>query len=154
MKNLFISICILCVSTNIALASAYAGYDAGVLNNQYSRDLRTHEAVTRSKDRSAIITTKTTPKTEEKVTSSDIKSVVFINNVSIPSSTLLSLIEDKINQPMTNENVSAIRKTVMKYYQEKGYFSAIAVVNSQDFQTGELVIEVREGGRNSITIQE
>jgi hemolysin activation/secretion protein len=42
----------------------------------------------------------------------------------------------------------------MKYYQEKGYFSAIAVVNSQDFQTGELVIEVREGGRNSITIQE
>ena len=55
---------------------------------------------------------------------------------------------------MNIENISAIRKDIMRYYQSKGYFSAVALVTAQDYQTGSLTIEIKEGGKNSIVIEE
>lgn len=153
MKKILAICFIMCALNNFEFAAA-ANYDAGAINRDYVRDMRLHEVTTRARNRdSAIISTKTTPKTQEQVTTSDIKSIVFVNNNSIPSSELQKVVSDKINQPMTQENISAIRKSVMRYYQNQGFFSAIALVASQDTQTGELVIEVKEGGRNSIQIE-
>ena len=42
----------------------------------------------------------------------------------------------------------------MRYYQSKGYFSAVAMVTAQNTINGSITIEVREGGKNSIIIQE
>ncbi|MBQ9245113.1 hypothetical protein IJ182_02470 [bacterium] len=157
MKKLLAIFFIIFATAGIAKASGGFGagaYDAGSLNRDYVRDMRIHEVSTREKNRnSAIISTKTTPKTQEQVISSDIKSIVFVNNNSIPSSQLQAVVRDKINQPMTQENISAIRKDIMRYYQNQGFFSAVALVASQDTQTGELVIEIKEGGKNSIQIE-
>lgn len=154
MKKLFILCLMSFIIPNFVCLAGLAYYDAGALNSQSMRVLRTHEMVTRAKNKSAIVTTKMPPKTQEQVTSADIKSVVFVNNASVSSAELLNVIKDKINKPMTPENISAIRKDIMRYYQELGFFSAIVIVAAQDTQNGELILEIKEGGRNSITIQE
>lgn len=154
MKKLLILCLMLFALSDISFAAGMGAYDAGALNTQYMRDLRTHDMVTRAKSKSAIVSTKMPPKTQESLTSSEINSVVFVNNASIPTSELLAVIKDKINAQMTPENISAIRKAIMKYYQDNGFFSAVVMVASQDSQNGELILEIKEGGRNSITIQE
>ncbi len=154
MKKLFVLLTVISAAICINTQPAFCIYDAGALNTQYTRDLRVHEAVTRTKNKSAIVSTKTAPKTQDEVTASNIKSITFVNNSSIPSNLLQDVVADKINQPMTTENISAIRKDIMKYYQDRGFFSAVAMVVSEDSQTGELVIDVKEGGRNSIQIQD
>ena len=162
MKKSFILFTLFCLTANISLASAFGGYDAGAVNSQYMRDLRTHEAITRAKNKSAIVTTKkNTPlqqrelqEQRDKIINANIKTITFVNNASIPSQDLLNVVSDKINLPMSAENISDIRKNIMKYYQSNGYYSAVAVVASQDSETGEVVIEIKEGGKNSITIQE
>ena len=83
---------------------------------------------------------------------SDIKYVSFINNSSIPSKELFSVVQNYVNQPMNVQNVSLIRKEIMKYYQKKGFYSALVTINSENTQTGELVLNVVEGGKNSITV--
>ncbi len=153
MKKIVLLFCVLLMTSEISFAASFGAYDAGAVNSQYMRDLRVHEAAVRAKNRSAIISTKTTPKTQAEVTTSDIKAIIFVNNSSIPSSELLSVVQDKINKPMTSENITAIRKDIMKYYQDRGYFSALAMVVSQDTVNGEVVIEIKEGGKNSIQIQ-
>lgn len=150
MKKLFIIICIFCFSAELSFASQFGGLDVGSMNSQYMKDLRFHEATTRAKTKNAII--KTSQEKEQQKTISNIKSVQFINNNSIDSETLNSIISDKIEKPMTPENISDIRKNIMKYYQAAGFFSAIAIVSSQDNENGELIIEINEGGKNSIQI--
>ena len=162
MKKVLMMFVLFCLGTNMSYASAFGGYDAGAVNSQYMRDLRTHEAITRAKNKSAIVTTnKQTPlqqremqEQRDKIINADIKTITFVNNASIPSSKLLNTVSDKINLPMSAENIASIRKDIMKYYQDKGFFSAVAIVSSQDSETGEVVIEIREGGKNSITVQE
>ncbi len=154
MKKLFIMFALISVCVDMSMTAAFAYYDAGALNSQYMRDLRVHEAMTRSRNKSAIVTAKTAPKADSDVVLANINKITFVNNASIPSTELFDVVSDKINKPMNAENVSQIRKDIMKYYQERGYFSALASVVSQDTQTGELIIEIKEGGKNSILIQE
>ncbi len=153
MKKILAAVVTALIAANVSYAQ-YAGYDAGTLNRQYVQDLRTHEAVTRARQSSAIVQPKTASQTQKEVTDANIKSIVFVNNNSISSSVLTNVVKDKINQPMTAENVSAIRREIMRFYQDQGYFSAVAMAVSQDSQTGELTIEIREGGKNSIQIQD
>ena len=160
MKKISILFGVLVFTTGFAIANVgfssanYGGMDAGAINQRYTRDLRTHEIQTRAKAKNAIVTTKTQTKPLEQVVTNDLKSVIFINNNSISSEELLSVISNKINKPMNIENISSIRKDIMQYYQSKGYVSAVAMVTSQNFQTGSLTIEIKEGGKNSIIIEE
>ncbi len=154
MKKILTISFILLGLTNLAFAYGELGFDAGTLNSQTMRDFRTHEAVTRAKAKnSAIVSTKTAPPTQEQVTASNIKNVSFVNNVAVPSSELAAVVRDKINQPMTPENIAAMRRDLMRYYQNRGFFSAVPTMVSQDTQTGEVVFDVKEGGRNSIIIE-
>ena len=157
MKKIIFLVAMIVITAEYSMANVgfnYGAMDAGSINQRYTKDLRTHEFQTRAKSKSAIVTTKTQPKTQEEVTTSDLKSVIFINNTSISSKELLTVISNKINKPMNIENISAIRKDIMRYYQSKGYFSAVAMVTAQDYQTGSLTIEIKEGGKNSIVIEE
>ena len=155
MKKILIILGMLLLLSDYCYALSAGGYDAGAINRDYVLDMRLHDVVQREKKKnSAIISTKRSPQTQEQITtSSNIKSITFVNNYSIPSSQLVYAVKDRLNQPMTQENISAIRKDVMKYYQNQGFFSAVATVSAQDTQTGELVIEIKEGGRNSIQIE-
>lgn len=159
MKKILILFFMCALTSNISFANPFGGYDAGALNSQQMRDLRTHELATRAKQKSAIVTTKSTQlkqqeinQQREQLLNSNIKNIVFVNNKSIPTSNLLNVVENRINKPMNAENIAEIRKDIMRYYQSKGFYSAVAMVASQNFKTGELVIEIREGGKNSITI--
>ena len=151
MKKVLIALCLTGLMQQMSIASQFGGMDAGALNTQYMKDLRFHEAQTRAK-RSAI--THTTRPEPDKLSNSELKSVIFINNSSVSSEQLLTLVQDKINKPMTPESVAEIRKDIMKYYQSLGYYSAVATISSQNSENGELVIDISEGGKNSISIED
>lgn len=155
MKKLLCLFAIIIVSTaEPVFANVYGGMDPGAINSQYMRDMRTFEVKSRAKQKSAIVSKTEAEKAETTpVQTSDIKTITFVNNKILSSAQLLALVKDKINQPMNFENIAAIRKSVMKYYQANGYYSAVAIIVSQDNTTGELVIQIDEGTRNSITIE-
>lgn len=159
MKKIFSLLFITALVSNMALANGLGGFDAGSIGRQNEIDMRLHEIEKRGKKNTeAFITTRSTPQTqnqrrEQQVSSSPIKSVAFINNNSIPSSELAYAVRDQINQPMTPESISIMRKEIMRYYQSKGYFSAVATMVSQDTQEGMVVFDIKEGGRNSIQIE-
>lgn len=158
MKKIFSLLFITALISNMAIANGLGGFDAGSVGRQNELDLRLHEIEKRGKKNTdAFITTRTTPqsqtqKQEQQISSSPIKSVVFLNNSSIASSELAYAVRDQINAPMTVENISLMRKEIMKYYQDRGYFSAVATMVSQDTQTGQVIFDIKEGGKNSIQI--
>lgn len=156
MKKILLSICLSCLTSLSVYASGpLGGYDAGALNREYVKEMRMHEVISGARQKnSAIVSPRPDAKLPKEVVSAELKNVVFINNDSFSSSELKSLVQDKIGQPMSPENIAAVRKSLMKFYQDNGYFSAVALVKSEDAQTGELVIELKEGGKNSIQIQE
>lgn len=155
MKKLFCIFCIIMTAgIEPAFAGVYGGMDPGAINSQYMRDMRTFEVKSRAKQKSAIVRQTAAEKAEAPaVQTSDIKEITFVNNNVFSSSQLLSLVKDKINQPMNFENLAAIRKTIMKFYQANGYYSAVAIIVSQDNTNGKLVIQVDEGTKNSIIVE-
>lgn len=155
MKRTLIILCIMAISgMDSAFAVSLGGVDPGAINTQYMKDIRTFDARSRAKQRSAIIE-KRTGENAQTVSAevSVIKSVKFVNNNNFSSSQLLPIIQDKINQPMTVENISAIRKSIMKFYQANGFYSAVAIIAASDNTSGELVIQIDEGTKNSITVE-
>ena len=155
MKKLFIILGIILFTHNICFASAMGGYDAGSINSQYMRDLRIHEMATRERSKNAII--KTNIKQENQMqnipAASTIKTVKFINNKSIPSSDLTRILAGKLNVAATEESIADIRKQVIKYYQANGFYSALAFPDTSNLKSGELIIEIREGSKNSIVVE-
>ena len=137
-----------------AFANVYGGMDPGAINSQYMRDMRTFEVKSRVKQKNAIVKQTAIDKAEATpVQTSDIKTITFVNNKVFSSAQLMTLVNDRLNQPMNFENIAAIRKTLMKFYQSNGYYSAVPIIVSQDNTTGELVIQMDEGTRNSIVIE-
>ncbi len=153
MNKIVICLSLMIFASPVTYAASFGAMDAGAINTQYVKDLRLHEITSRSKNKNAIINSSNIKQENIVSDSQELKSVVFINNNSVPTEQLLQLVQDKINKPLTAENVAAIRKDIMKYYQSLGYYSAVAIINSQN-SDGELVIEIKEGGKNPITIQE
>ncbi len=159
MNFFFISLIVVIMAINAPDAFALPGIDAGSVNSKAVLDMRLHEAVSRTREKNEAIQKendmerKKALDTINQTALSDIKYVTFVNNVSVPSRELFSVIQSHINQPMNPENVSAVRKEIMRYYQKKGYYSALATVTSENTQTGELVLDIKEGGRNSIIIE-
>ncbi len=153
-KNLCILALFLLISGDLAFAGALGGMDPGAINSQYMRDIRNYEIKSRAKDRSAIVKqSEESEQAQQAAETSLIKSVKFIGNNNFPSSQLLPIIQDKINQPMTAENLAAIKKIIMKFYQSEGYYSALPIIVSQDTKNGEVVLEIQEGSKNSIILE-
>lgn len=154
MKKILSAVCIIIVSGIEPAFAVMGGMDPGAINSQYMRDMRTFEVKSRAKQKSAIVKQTAVEKAEATpVQTSDIKKIVFVNNRVFTSAQLTSLVKNKINQPMNFENLAAIRKSIMRFYQSNGYYSAVAIIVSQDNVTGELVIQIDEGTKNSIQIE-
>lgn len=155
MKKLFIMLGIILLTNNICFASVMGGYDAGSINSQYMRDLRIHEMATRERNKNAIINTSV--KKENQIptipVASTIKTVKFINNNSISSSDLTRILSGKLNVAATEESIADIRSQVIKYYQANGFYSALAFPDTSNLKSGELILEIREGGKNSIVVE-
>ena len=163
MKKLLLVFLVAFATSSFQLAFALPGFDAGSINGDSVRDLRLHEAVTRARAKQDIVKKVREQESEKseqekleaanQAYTTNIKSIVFVNNNAISSRELYAVIQKHINEPMSIQNVSTVRKEIMKHYQKKGFYSAVATVSSENSNTGELVIDVKEGGRNSITVE-
>lgn len=143
--------------TGVAFANAWGGMDPGLINNQYMREIKNYEVKNRVKAKSAIINKQKSENDNTKfvnqINDSTLEKVVFVNNESFSSSQLREVIQDKFGLPMSATNLSSIRRSLMDFYQQHGYYSAVAIITAQDNKTGELTIEIKEGGKNPIVIE-
>ncbi len=148
MKKVLIILCALCITNNFVSASVMDVYDPGSLNQQYTREMRLHEFAARSKNhQNAIINTNAKQQTENSNTSS------FVNNNLISTNDLNRVASYSLNKKATSENISALRSLITRYYQSNGYFSAIVTPNINNIQNGELILEIKEGSKNSIVVE-
>lgn len=154
-KALILSVLLVVANYNMAIANPFGGMDPGAINTQYMKELRFHEMKTRAERKSAIVNTSERPEKEIAETKEvgEIQAINFVGNNIIPSEQLQEVVKDKIGLPLSTENVSAIRRNLMKFYQTQGYYSALPVVVSQNNKTGEIVFEIQEGTKNSIIIE-
>lgn len=152
MKKLII-ICII-LSGSMSFASM-GGYDAGTLNSQYMRDLRMHEAITRAKNKDAIV--KKSVQAEQQNTklngNTKIKSINFVNNKAIPTQNLMNLVSYRLDESLTEESVADMKNQIIRYYQSKGYYSAVVFLDMKNIMNGDLVFDINEGPKNSITVE-
>ncbi len=154
MKKVFLLLCAFLMFENVSVASAIGGYDPGAINSQYMRDLRIHELETRAREKSAIVNTnRRIEKNQNVPVSAKIKSITFVNNKSIPSSELLRVVSYALNKTATSESIADLRKKIIRYYQSRGFYSAVVFPNTNNLAAGELIFEINEGGLNSITIE-
>ena len=154
-KLLCVLVLFVATNYNLAIANSFGGMDPGAINTQYMKDLRFHEIKTRAKQKNAIINTTERPQKEvvEMQEAGEIQSINFVGNNIFSTQQLQSVVKDKIGTPLSPENISIIRKNLMKFYQSQGYYSAIPIVVSQNNKTGEIVFEIQEGTKNSIIIE-
>lgn len=142
------------ITNQTVFAASLGGMDPGVINTQYMREFKTFEAKSKMQQKNAIInSTKDENPANDAIPIGNLKKIQFVNNNNFSAAQLSSIVEDKINQPMTAENLSEIRKRIMRFYQSEGFFSAVPVIISQDNKTGEIVIEIKEGTKNSIIVE-
>ena len=140
---------------NLAMANPMGGMDPGAINTQYMKELRFHEMKTRAERKNSAIRTTERPQKEvvEAQEVGEIQTINFVGNKVFSTEQLQTIVQDKIGAPLSTETVSAIRRSIMKFYQTQGYYSALPIVVSQNNKTGEVVFEIQEGTKNSIIIE-
>ena len=152
-KIILLLLCLsIVISNQTAMALTMGSMDAGAVNSQYMREFKGFEAKTKMQERSAIVKSINEADGKE-VPLGTISKVQFAGNNNFTAEQLSAVIEDKINKPMTAENLSELRRRLMRFYQSEGFYSAVPVIISQDNKSGEIVIEIKEGPKNSITVQ-
>ena len=117
-KILAFGIILTVVCMQSVMANQFGGMDPGVMNTQYMKEMRMYDVKTRTPKKSAIIQSNKTEQEKKEAEPlpapdvlANIQSVQFVGNNTFPSSQLTNVIKDKLNQPMTPENLSAIRKS-------------------------------------------
>jgi len=138
------------LSASAAFGAAMGGYDPGLMNSQYMKDIRTFDL---RKENSKRIQQIETPKATQRVDAGQLNSVSFINNRVFSEKTLQSVVAGFIGQPITAANIMQMRKKIMKYYQQYGYYSAVAIVESENPAEGTITFRMQEGGKDSIQIE-
>ena len=155
MKKLIISLFMIFAVAGMSYASM--GFDAGSIGQQNVIDMRLHDIEMRAKNRNAIIQKeKSEEQQQQKVmvptSATTIQNIRFSGNVGIPAGDLARVSSSYLGKPATDTNISAIRKLISKYYQSNGYYSAVVVPEASSLTSGTLNFQIKEGTRNSITI--
>lgn len=153
MKKLFILV--LGIMTTVNFAYASMGFDAGTLNRDYVQDMRLHEFQTRERNKVKLIQeeNKANDSKLDIPVSTVIKKITFVGNETIPSDDLLKLVESRIGQSANEQNVVGMRKLISRFYNANGFYSALVLPDISKLSEGELIFQIKEGGKNSITIQ-
>ncbi len=120
-------------------------YDPGLINSQYMKEIKIFQT---NKSKPEIFQI---DKPLEK--SFTLKQVTFVNNQVCNTQELESVVADKIGKEMAPSDLVMMERSIMKYYQSKGYTSAIASVSSTDKNAGIVIINLQEGQENSVQIE-
>ncbi len=121
-------------------------YDPGLINSQYMKEIKIFQT---NKSKPEIFQI---DKPLEK--SFTLKQVTFVNNQVCNTQELESVVADKIGKEMAPSDLVMMERSIMKYYQSKGYTSAIASVSSTDKSAGIVIINLKEGQENSVQVEE
>lgn len=146
MKRFLFLLTAFVVIQQVSFATGTIGsYDPGLINSQYMKEIKIFQT-NRSKPEIFQI-----DKPLEK--SFTLKQVTFVNNQVCNTQELESVVADKIGKEMAPSDLVMMERSIMKYYQSKGYTSAIASVSSTDKNAGIVIINLQEGQENSVQIE-
>lgn len=143
----------------IILNPANAGYDAGQLDNtnflQGAKYIeRTKQQIRETKD-PAIIEEEVRQKMDllntEQV-SFKLKKINITGNTQFPTYVLMRLVDFKIGQDVTINDLIMSANEITDYYQQKGYISTIAYLPPQKVKDGVVDIKILEGKYGNIEI--
>lgn len=143
------------IQTNVQ--PAVGGYDAGLIDNSNFIQRKQYEAKTKyteTKD-PAIIEEEVRQKMElmntEQV-SFVLKKINITGNTVFPSYVLMRLVDFKIGQKVTINDLIMSANEITDYYQGKGYISTIAYLPPQKVKDGNIEIKILEGKYGNIEI--
>ena len=133
------------------------GYDAGSIDNSNFIRNQRYEAKTKyeaTKD-PAIIEEEVRQKMEllntEQV-SFKLKDIKITGNTAFPTYVLMRLVDFKIGQQVTINDLIMSANDITDYYQGKGYISTIAYLPPQKVQNGSIEIKILEGKYGNVEI--
>lgn len=137
------------LSTATAFGSAMGGYDPGLVNSNYMKDIRSFDL---RKENAKRVQQIETPQVQQKIAAGNLASVSFLNNRAFSEKTLQGIVNEYIGQPLTPTILMDMRKKIMKFYQSNGYYSAVAIVENENMRDGTVTFRIQEGTKDSIQI--
>ncbi|MCD7740488.1 MAG: hypothetical protein LUH11_03980 [Candidatus Gastranaerophilales bacterium] len=164
MKNIFLKtslICTIAIMGSTAFADPIpnlpTGYDAGLIDNSNFVQARRYQEKTKYEE------TKDPAVVEEKVrqemallnteqVSFKLKKINITGNTVFPTYVLMRLVDFKIGQDVTINDLIISANEITDYYQQKGYVSTIAYLPPQKVKDGEVEIKILEGKYGNIEI--
>ena len=168
MKNLLFKTSLICLTAMLGsmaisapdpgnMGSAWGGYDPGSIDQsnfiqtqQYKEKVRYEE----TKD-PAVIEEEVRQKMEllnTKQVSFVLKKINIKGNTVFPTHQLMRLVDFKIGQEVTINDLIMSANDITDYYQGKGYISSIAYLPPQKVQNGEVDIVILEGKYGLVTV--
>lgn len=166
MKNILLKTSLICAFSIIG-ASAFAvdastfvnqgSYDAGLIDNTNLIDARKYQAKQKLIDTKdpAIIEEEVRQKMDllntEQVTFK-LKDIKITGNTAFPTYVLNRLVDFKIGQDVTINDLIMSANDITDYYQAKGYVSTIAYLPPQKVQNGVVEIKILEGKYGNVEI--
>ncbi|MBQ9245286.1 ShlB/FhaC/HecB family hemolysin secretion/activation protein [bacterium] len=163
MKNKLIKTSLLCMAV-LATGQAFAvytdsnpGYDPGLIDNtNFVQGLQYHarEKVRATKDPAYVeeeVRQKMDLLNTEQV-SFKLKDIQITGNTVFPTYVLMRLVDFKIGQDVTINDLIMSANEITDYYQSKGYISTIAYLPPQKVQNGRVEIKVLEGKYGNVEI--
>lgn len=133
------------------------GYDAGLIDNTnfiQAKRYEIKEKITDTKD-PAIIEEEVRQKMDllnTKQVSFKLKNINITGNTAIPTYVLMRLVDFKIGQEVTINDLIMSANDITDYYQSKGYVSTIAYLPPQKVKNGNVEIKILEGKYGNIEI--
>ena len=163
MKKTIIKTSLLCATMMMGLGAfadsmvTLPNYDPGLIDNSNFIQRKEYEAKTRyeaTKD-PAIIEEEVRQKMDllntEQV-SFKLKNINITGNTAFPTYVLMRLVDFKIGQEVTINDLIVSANEITDYYQSKGYISTIAYLPPQKVKDGTIEIKILEGKYGNVTI--
>ena len=143
--------------TQVANPAAFGGLDAGAVDSSNFIRNQRYEAKTKYEETKdpAIIEEEVRQKMDllntEQV-SFKLKNIKITGNTVFPTYVLMRLVDFKIGQDVTINDLIMSANDITDYYQGKGYISTIAYLPPQKVQNGSVEIKILEGKYGNVEI--
>ncbi len=166
MKNILVKTTLTCAFSIMGI-SAFAvdgntfvnqgGYDAGLIDNTNFIQAKQYQAKTKYEETKdpAVIEEEVRQKMDllntEQVTFK-LKNINITGNTVFPTYVLMRLVDFKIGQDVTINDLIMSANDITDYYQSKGYISTIAYLPPQKVKNGSVEIKILEGKYGNVEI--
>ncbi len=161
MKNLILKTSLICFASILGsvafsapdpqnMGSAMGGYDPGSIDNSNFIQTQQYKERVKFEDTKdpAVIEEEVRQKMDllnTKQVSFKLKEINITGNTKIPTYKLMRLVDFKIGQQVTINDLIMSANDITDYYQSKGYVSTIAYLPPQKVQNGKVDIVILEG---------